>query len=345
MSANRKGKKLSPRAVTALVIFAVAAVCAVILIIVNAFIPVRYLTAYTVRADKNKENQLRVTYIDVGFGDSTLIELPDGKRALIDGGNGDYPNQLKLIKALNSCGVDYIDYLVCSSVKKEHCGGLGELIKLKKVGTAFIPYCKNIRITDEYHDFVTALNELEIPTKIASVGEGFGGESYFFTFLSPSNYTSPTSEYAALNTNPDKANIDNASAVCYLECFGKRFAFCSDVRGEALERVLTDYRTQKELGNKFCPFNGRGAELENCDVVTVPAHGGEKNACAPWYTLLKPSYAVVSVGENYGGYPSVLALSNPTAVGAKLLLTSEGGNITFTVNERGLTVEQANEKS
>ncbi len=335
---GNKRKKLSKTALTAIIFSSLAALAVAVLLIVNAFIPVKYLSAYTVRADKNINGQLRVTFIDVGFGDSTLIELPDGKVALIDGGDGGYSNQLKLIKTLNAHGIDYIDYLVCSSVKKEHCGGLAELIKLKGVGTAFIPYCKNERITQEYRAFVIELRGKNIPQKIASVGEGFAGNGYFFTFLSPSNYLNPLSEYELMNATPDKENIDNASAVCWLECFGKKFAFCSDVRSGALERVIADYNTNKQLGGKYCPFNGNGVVLEGCDVVTVAAHGGEKNAYAPWYKLLQPKHAVVSVGVNYGGYPSAMALSNPTGVGAKLQLTSEGGNISFFVTEQGLIV-------
>ena len=338
MNGKRKGRKLSRSALVAIIVSAIVALAVIALIVVNAFIPVRYLSAYAVRADKNTQGQLRVTYIDVGFGDSSLIELPDGKIALIDGGDGGYPNQLKLLKTLNAHGVDYIDYLICSSVKKEHCGGLAEIVKLKGVGTAFIPYCLNERVTDEYRALTSALKAQNINCKIAQVSEGFAGEEYFFTFLSPSNYKNPTSEYADMNSNPDKENIDNASAVGWLECFGKKFAFCSDVRSGALERAMADYNLQKSLGGVYCPFNGKGVELENCDVITVAAHGGEKNACAAWYGLLKPKYAVVSVGQNYGGYPSAIALSNPTGVGAEIYLTSESGNIGFCVNAQGLKV-------
>ncbi|MGN0808125.1 MAG: ComEC/Rec2 family competence protein [Candidatus Coproplasma sp.] len=334
---QRKRRKLSRSALVALILSAIALAIVIALLITNAFIPVRYLSAYAVRSDKNKTGQLKVTYIDVGFGDSTLIELPDGKTALIDGGDGSYPNQLKLIKTLNSHGIDHIDYLVCSSVKKEHCGGLAELIKLKGVGTAFIPYCNNERITDEYHAFISTLNDLQIAQKIANVAEGFAGEDYFFTFLSPSNYQNLASEYTGLNTYPNTENIDNASAVCWLECFGKKFAFCSDVRSSALERVISSYNTQKELGEEFCRYGDNSVVLEGCDVTTVAAHGGEKNACAEWFSLLQPKHAVVSVGLNYGGYPSAISLSNPTGVGAQVYLTSESGNIEFCVTEQGLT--------
>ncbi|MGN1104266.1 MAG: hypothetical protein ACI4QI_05255, partial [Candidatus Coproplasma sp.] len=115
MNDKRRKRKLSPSAIVAIVISATVAVLVVAMLVINAFFPIRYFSAYTVRSDKNEQGQLKVTYIDVGFGDSTLIELPDGKTALIDGGDGSYPNQLKLIKTLNSHGIDYVDYLICTS--------------------------------------------------------------------------------------------------------------------------------------------------------------------------------------------------------------------------------------
>lgn len=335
-------KKLSKKAVISIIVTVVIAVLAVATIILNAFIPVRYLSAYTVGKNRNVSGELRITYVDAGFGDCTLLELPDGKVALIDGGDGGYHNTLKLLKTLNSCGVNQIDYLVCTSVKKEHCGGLAEIVKLKTVKTVYLPYCYNERITDEYYAFKQAIKENKVVEQIACVGNGFYGDDYFFAFLSPSNYSNPLSEYTAMNSNPNKANIDNVSAVCWLECFGKKFVFSSDARSDALERVIADYDLYKELNAEYCPFNGWSVDLDECDVATVEGHGGEDNACSKWWSLLKPRYAIVSVGLNYGGYPSALSLSNPTGVDARVYLTSESGNVQIKVNEKSLdlTVEK-----
>lgn len=313
-------------------ILAVVLALLIVVLVLNAFIPIRYISAYTVIASKREQDQLRVTYIDVGFGDSTLIELPDGKVVLIDGGDGSYPNQLKLLKSLNEKGVGEIDYLICSSVKKEHCGGLTELLYRKTVKKVFTPYCKNERITDEYYSFTQTLKSKGVENEVACVGEGFAGANYFFAFLSPSSYDNPLSEYNDLNTQPNKENIDNSSIVCWLECYGKRFAFCSDVRSGALERIMADYSAKKLINSTYTPYGNNVVELEKCDVATLEGHGGEKNACSAWWSFLNPRYAVVSVGLNYGGYPSIMSLSNPTGVNSSVYLTSESGNICVTAD-------------
>ncbi|MDE6690585.1 MAG: MBL fold metallo-hydrolase [Clostridia bacterium] len=330
----RRGKRIKlKRSVITLIVTAVVVIClSISLLITDIFIPVKYLTAYTVRPHPNERGTMRVSYIDVGFGDSTLIELPDGKNVLIDGGNGAYSNTLHILKLLNSRGVDKIDCLICTSVKSEHCGGLAEIVKYKEVECAYIPYCRNTRITGEYHSFVKALESKKVPYAYACVGEGIEGDDYFLTFLSPTNYLSPDGEYAALNSNPIKRNIENASAVVWLEFDGVPFVFTSDVRAEGLKRIVEEYTVAKELGQPYCSYNGRSVELDSAKILTAPAHGGKDNNYAPWYELTEPEQVIISVGKNYADYPSNEALSD-ILIYAKPRFTMNGGTVTVTVKD------------
>ncbi|MDE7214431.1 MAG: hypothetical protein K2N68_01150, partial [Clostridia bacterium] len=79
-------KKLSKKLLILIITACFIAVFAAAILITNAFIPVKYLSAYCVAADKNKQDDLRVTFLNVGHGDCTLVEFPDGKTLLIDGG-------------------------------------------------------------------------------------------------------------------------------------------------------------------------------------------------------------------------------------------------------------------
>lgn len=336
MSSNKKrrGKKikLKKSVITFIIAEIVLLTLAIALMITDIFIPVKYLTAYTVKPHPNERGTMRVDYIDVSFGDCTLIELPDGKNVLIDGGNGAYSNTLHILKFLNSRGVNKIDWLICTSVKSEHCGGLAEIVKYKDVGYAYIPYCRNTRITGEYHSLVTALKDNKVSYTYACVGEGIAGDDYFLTFLSPTNYLSPDGEYADLNTNPNKATIENASAVVWLEYEGVPFAFTSDVRAEGLKRMVEEYSVAKELGQPYCAFNGRSVALDNCKILTAPAHGGEDNNYAPWYELIKPEEVIISVGKNYADYPSNKALSDICNY-TQPRYTMSSGDITVTVKD------------
>lgn len=336
---NKSKGKLSKKVITVIVTAATAAVLLAAILITNIFIPVRYLTAYCVGKNPNAEGTLRISFIDVDFGDSTLIELPDGKTVLIDGGNGAYPNTLNLLRVLNANGVDRIDYLICTSVKKEHCGGLYELLHYKEVGFAYIPYSTNTRITAQFHAFVTELNARKIEYDYACGGEGIiaSDSSYFLTFLSPLSPLNANSEYAVMNANPTAENIERASAVCWLEYAGVSFALTSDIYADGLKRIVEDYNVSASLGEPYCMFRGRSVNLENCTFVTVPCHAGENNTYAPWYDLTKPEQAVVSVGKSFANYPSVKALSDVCNYCAPLY-TMYDGTVTVTVNADGYKI-------
>lgn len=309
-------------------------------LITNVFIPVKYFFEFTVRGSKNTAGELRITYLDVGFGDCSLVELPDGKTVLIDGGSGDYNVMRKVFRTLNSRGVDRIDYLICTSVKSEHCGGFTEVLKYKTVGSAFIPYCRNAYISTEYKSFVSALEKKDIQYSYACVGEGIdGGENgYFLTFLSPVEYGNPNSEYAALNSSPTAGNIENASAVVWLQYGNDCFVFTSDIREKGLKRITDDYYACKALNLPFCGFGGKSVVLENCSAVTVAAHGGGNNTYAPWYDLIKPQTAIISVGKSFSDYPSLKAEADVGAY-CKPLYTMDSGNITAVSYGNGYTVQ------
>ncbi len=336
---TKKKKSVFRRMLPVIIPLAIAAALCIAIVITNIFIPIKYLTAYMVSADKNAQGELRITYLDVGLGDCALVELPDGKTMLIDGGDGAYPNQLSLIKTLNSRGVKDIDFLVCTSVKGEHCGGLAEVVKLKNVKKAFIPYSRNARITAEFFSFMNELDAKGVDYDYACKGAGYADDvnDCFFTFLSPNDWHSPLSDYARMNDDPTEENIDNASAVLWLEYKGKGFAFMSDIGADSLENIVKSYELGVLLGESFCTFAGREVKLENCSAVTVPAHGAAGRSAKLWYALLKPEIAVLSVGANNAGLPDGTSLAEICEY-VQPMYTSEMGDITIKATDLGVAV-------
>lgn len=326
-------KRLSKNKIRTIIISAVSLAFVLAFIITNIFIPVKYLASYLVIGNGGApEGIMRVRFVDVGYGDAVIVELPDGKNMLIDGGNGSAANEGKILKHLNKCGIDVIDYLVCTSVKSEHCGGLTEIIKYKKVDIIYMPYCLNSFINREYHSFAVAARDSGASVTVAQYGTGAKHEElgYFFKFLSPSVISDPNGEYAKLNEDSsDERNINNASAVLWLEYAGTSLLFTSDAGSGVLDGICNSYAV---AGTDY------PVKLEDCKIVSVSGHGcGDSSP--KLYDTLKPEAAVISVGDNGRGCPSAGAVADvAAAVGENLFRTDINGAVTVEVDKQGYKI-------
>lgn len=328
--AQKKGK-LSKKAQISIISAGLALLLAIALIITNVFIPVKYLSAYFVAKDKNVEGQMRVTFLDLGNSDCTLIELPDGKTMLVDGGNGTHANTVKALKELNRRGVDKIDYLICTSVSDETCAGLSEIIKYKKTDTVYAPYCTTLYVTEGYRKFSEELKRQNKDFTVAEYGQGVvnGEYGYSFCFLSPSVHSNPKGEYESLNKDPTPKNIRNASAVIWLEYGGTGILLLSNAGKEVQEKLVNSYSDGIGLD-----FYGKAVDITNCSIIRVADHGSDDGTYAPLYDLIKPETAIISVGENGRNCPALSAMSDAqNYVKDKLYRTDESGTVTVTVNK------------
>ncbi len=110
------------------------------------------------------------------------------------------------------------------------------------------------------------------------------------------------------------------------------FAVPSDIRADGLKRIVEEYNSSVSANQPYCALGDRSVKLENCKIVTAPAHGGEPNTYAPWYDLVKPEQVIISVGKGYADYPSNKALSDICNY-CKPLYTMYSGDITVTVKD------------
>ncbi|MDE6666882.1 MAG: hypothetical protein K2K38_00875 [Clostridia bacterium] len=312
-----------------------ALLAAISIIIVNAFIPVKYLSSYFVSKKSNEVGQMRVSFVDVGNSDCTIIELPDGKVLLIDGGDGTYSHNLKIFKELNRRKIDKIDYLVCSSVENSACGGLAEILNYKTVNRIYAPYCPVTYMSSGYKSFCDELKKSGKEPTYCEYGIGFGGAGYSFCFLSPDSHFYEGGEYDELVKNPTSQNVKNASAVIWLQYSDVNFLFLGST-GQAVQKKLIDYYNAMHL-----EFGGRTIDLTKCDIVKMSDHGSTEGAYAPFMDLIKPSTAILSVGENGRGLPTLPSLSNAqNSVGDSLYRTDELGTVTVTVKNGSYEVSK-----
>jgi competence protein ComEC len=132
-----------------------------------------------------------LTFIDVGQGDSTLIEFPSRGRMLIDGGGAAAGRFLNLrdestfsigedvVSAyLFSRGIRQLDTVVLTHAHHDHMDGLFDVIENFQVGEFWLG--RN-PMTPRYRNLIERIQEKQIPIRWVSAGQKIGP----FTILHP----------------------------------------------------------------------------------------------------------------------------------------------------------------
>lgn len=82
-----------------------------------------------------------VKFLNVGWGDSHLIQLPSGVVTLIDGGDGsDADSQDHPLDWMNRNDMHLLDWMILTHIHEDHLNGLLDIAKNKKVSKAILPY-------------------------------------------------------------------------------------------------------------------------------------------------------------------------------------------------------------
>ncbi|MEW6417594.1 MAG: ComEC/Rec2 family competence protein [Nitrospirota bacterium] len=211
-----------------------------------------------------EKKELAVTYLDVGQGDSSVIELPDGKIVVIDTGR----SGRETASFLKYRGKKTIDALILSHAHPDHTGGLDYLLK-------------RFKIKEIWDNGRLILPEMENKTKhrLLNRGDIIEGDEYSIYILHPY-----PEFYTMFGDEHDTANND--SLVLKIKGNKKSFLFAGDIEEEAEENI-------SHLGNWL-----------KSDILKVPHHGSKKSAYEPFLKAVSPDFAIISAGrENPFGHP------------------------------------------
>ena len=254
------------------------------------------------------QKNLAMTFIDVGQGDSILIELPKGKRMLIDGG-GLYGDRFDIGKNviapfLWKKKIRRIDYLILTHPDPDHLKGLNFIASHFSIGQFWE---SGLRSDSEFYSGLEetllkkkvdrfSLNEKTPPQVIHGVQ---------ISFLNPPGMVEP---YKG-GRNPSFFN--NQSLVIKLKFKNVEVLLPGDIEKEA------EYRLMRE-----------GYSL-GADILKIPHHGSASSSTPLFLERVKPAYAVLSVGErNIGRLPHPEVLRRYEQLGARIFRTDKHGAIT-----------------
>jgi len=243
--------------------------------------------------NKRQEEGVRVIFFDVGQGDSALIQTPDKKNILIDGGP-DWTVVYKLGEYLPYFERN-IDLVIVSHPHADHLSGFLEVAKRYNI--------KKIIITGVAYETPETIEFEKVIAQTPEVSYVFGEKEIYFgdfrlLFLYP--------QEALMEKQID--NVNNASIVVKAEYENARVLFTGDLEIDGQEILL----------------ESNGVEAE---IYKVPHHGSSDGLFAEFLNAVRPQIAVVSAGENSYGHPSLRTLRALERSGAKVLETGREGDI------------------
>ena len=252
--------------------------------------------------------KLRIFFIDVGQGDSTLIITPDKKTVLIDGGGSDSfdVGEKVLLPYLLDRRILKIDYVLISHFDTDHCGGILTIMEKVKV--------KNIIISEqaEHSENYERFKKLMIHKKIRLI-EVKKGDKIKIGRYSEFKILFPTSRL--LSENP----LNNNSIVAQFNYNNFKMLFTGDIEKLAEQQIL---KTEK-------------AEIR-ADILKVAHHGSKTSSIPEFIKAVRPKIALIGVGKNNTfGHPNQQTIKNLENIKCRIYRTDLQGEIIIKIDQKG----------
>ncbi len=271
--------------------------------------------------DTNLNQDLRVYFIDVGQGNSALIQFPGQKRMLIDGGgfrSGTFDTGKSVVAPfLFRKKILHIDYVVLSHPHPDHLNGL------RFIASEFKPsqfwYNGDSAGSDEFNDLMNIVGSGHIrvltPDDLAR-GMMISGvrvkclHPYDNAVISPPNMI-------------DNREVNNRSLVLKISYKGRSIMFPGDIESE------TESRLVKKFGRNL-----------NSDVLLVPHHGSKYSSTSSFVQMVSPEVCVISAGkDNSFGFPNPEIIKRLNNTGSKILRIDQKGAARIEIGEKVFSAE------
>ncbi len=257
-------------------------------------------------------DMLVVRFVDVGQGDASLIEFPDGKTMLIDAASSN-----EVLQQLRDDARSQIDWLVATHPDADHIGGLADIINSYPVVSVWAPEVNSP--TKTYTNFLTAIANKGLGIEPCYAGRQIAvGEGYSIDLLWPQQGVS----YSADN---------DYSAIVKVTYGANAFLFTGDAPVEAQSQSTGGHVDVLKVSHHGSA-SGMDASLARklTPAISVLSYG--KNSYGhPTQVVLD---ALKGVGSSiYGTY------ANGTVT-----VTSDGSSVLASASKQG-TIEAASKSS
>jgi competence protein ComEC len=273
------------------------------LAILAAWIAVGFTAA---TADRGRSERLDCTFLSVGHGSATVLEMPSGKTLLFDAGRFAAPGTARRCIAgyLWSRGITHLDAVVISHGDVDHYNALPGLLDRFSIGVVYV----SPMMFDEENPALAALRESidfhGVPLREIRAGDLLDcGRQCRVEVLHPPQQ----GVFGGDNAN---------SIVLAVDCFGHGILLAGDLDSPGLDDMLAE-------------------EPHDCSVLLAPHHGSQRSnppGMADWAT---PEIVIISGSRRWDPAPVRRAYE---ASGSHVLHTAQTGAVTVGIAKSGITL-------
>ncbi|PAQ16525.1 DNA internalization-related competence protein ComEC/Rec2 [Bacillaceae bacterium SAOS 7] len=279
--------------------------------------PVFFLLAFMMSAQivtQTYSSKGEVTFIDIGQGDATFIQLPFNQgNYLIDTGGllpfhkEEWQKQRKdfkigegvLLPYFKSRRITRIDKLILTHSDYDHIGAATELFPHMKIQEVIISPGSEVKPVMQ--QTIEQAKRFHIPVRYGTFQESWQGGESIFQFLSPED---------------EQYEGNDDSLVLYAQIGGKKWLFTGDAEENA----------EKKLVDRF--------DID-VDFVKIGHHGSKSSTSEPFLAEATPEYGIISAGrKNRYGHPHREVVQRLHKYQVKIWRTDLHGEITYTFHGR-----------
>jgi competence protein ComEC len=215
---------------------------------------------------------LVVTVLDVGQGDSILIETPGGLNYLVDGGGYLFERSNRvsdqvLYPALYSKNIRELDAIFLTHNHVDHSQGVEELI--------FDGYpVKNLFMSVQTNND-QLLNQQLVPVSLLKKGSMIeGSDGVIITVYNPEG---------RISAKEDEEQ-NNASLVMTISYQNINLLLCGDIEAEVEKQLVEELQAL--------------SSEKDFQIIKIPHHGSKTSSTREFIKAIDPETAVISVGAN-----------------------------------------------
>ena len=241
---------------------------------------------------------LKVHFIDVGQGDSILVQTPAGKAMLVDAGKKE--DGPKIVDYIKSQGIQKLDALVYTYPAEEHIGGIVQVASSFTIDNLYLP--RKMSDSPIQKEFLKLDNIKNMDKNEAAPGSKiYIDPDVVIDVVAPNDYSNE--------------NIKDYSVVLKLTYGENSFLLTGDATSVSEKLMLS-----------------RKYNLSST-VLKVADHGSKDSTSYEFFNAVAPKYAVISVGKgNTNGDPSKEVLDKLNTAAVQTYRTDESGTIVATTD-------------